>query len=85
MTLSFTTSRRFNRRTGEESHIPACIWHRGNVLLGTFGLSHGAPGAVYHPIDLGLLISNDGIYFREPLHNFVLILGEMRHGNLGPL
>jgi hypothetical protein len=57
----------------EEAHIPASVWNRGNVLLGTFGLFHGAPDRADHPIDLGLLLSNDGIRFREPEPNFSLI------------
>jgi hypothetical protein len=58
---------------GEEAHLPASMWNRGNVLLGTFGLFHGGPGAKYHPIDMGLMISNDGIHFREPLPDFALL------------
>ena len=58
---------------GEESHEPASIWNRGNVLLGTFGLFHGSPGGAFHPLDLGLLLSNDGNHFREALPDFALV------------
>ena len=58
---------------GEESHEPASVWNRGNVLLGTYGQFHGAPGSPAHPMDLGLLISNDGIHFREPVPDFVFL------------
>ena len=58
---------------GEEAHIPAAVWNRGNVLLGLFGLFHGSAERPDHPIDLGLLISNDGVHFREPLANFIVI------------
>ena len=57
----------------EEAHIPASVWNRGNVLLAVFGLFHGAPDRPDHPIDLGFLVSNDGIRFREPEPNFSLI------------
>ena len=58
---------------GEESHEPASVWNRGNVLLGTYGQFHGVPGSPAHPMDLGLLISNDGIHFREPLPDFAFL------------
>ena len=58
---------------GEESHEPASVWNRGNVLLGTYGQFHGVPGSPAHPMDLGLLISNDGIHFREPVPDFVFL------------
>ena len=58
---------------GEESHEPASVWNRGNVLLGTYGQFHGAPGSPAHPMDLGLLISNDGVHFREPLPDFTFL------------
>jgi hypothetical protein len=57
----------------EEAHIPASVWNRGNVLLAVFGLLHGAPDRLDHPIDLGFLVSDDGIRFREPEPNFSLI------------
>ncbi len=58
---------------GEESHEPASVWNRGNVLLGTYGQFHGVPGSPSHPMDLGLLISNDGIHFREPVPDFIFL------------
>ena len=58
---------------GEESHEPASVWNRGNVLLGTYGQFHGAPGSPAHPMDLGLLISNDGVHFREPIPDFAFL------------
>ena len=63
---------------GEESHLPASVWHRGNVLVALNGLFHGAPGApdqrkASHPIELGVLLSNDGIQFREPVPDFVFL------------
>jgi hypothetical protein len=67
---------------GEEAHEAAAVWNRGNVLLGTYGQFHGSPGGSFggsspnskrHPMDLGFLISNDGIHFREPLNDFAFI------------
>ena len=71
---------------GEESHEPASVWNRGNVLLGTYGQFHGVPGSPSHPMDLGLLISNDGIHFREPVPDFVFLpRGEPRSWEGGGL
>jgi len=58
---------------GEESHEAAGIWQRGNVLIGVFGLLHGAPKTKIHPMDLGLMISDDGLHFREPTPDFAFI------------
>jgi hypothetical protein len=65
---------------GAEIHLGASTWNRGNVLVGLYGIWHGAPGADGRPldlrdvrIDLGLVVSNDGLHFREPVPNFTVI------------
>jgi hypothetical protein len=62
-------------RRREEAHLASSIWHRNNILLGVYGLWHGDDKEEYKytTIDLGFMISNDGIHFREPIHDFVLI------------
>ncbi len=74
----------FLGNNGEQVHMGAGIWNRGNVLLGVYGQFHGS-GTVEDSriawdktlencrIDLGLIVSNDGLHFREPLPNFVLV------------
>ena len=72
--------------SGEENHMGAGQWNRGNVILGVNGRWHG--GTILAPpsndslkedsligltIDLGLVISNDAIHFREPVRGFVTI------------
>lgn len=60
-------------REGEQNHEGISVWPRGNVLLGAYGMWHGAkewPGVT---IDLGLVLSNDGVNFREPQTEYVLI------------
>jgi hypothetical protein len=71
-------ARALPRNRGKQAHEGASVWHRGNVLLGLFGLFNGSPDddgtkREGHPMDLGLLISNDGIHFREPMPDYVLI------------
>lgn len=66
---------------GQQTHMGAGIWNRGNVLVGLYGMWQDAPekppkGASHllgvH-IDLGLIVSNDGIHFREPVPDFKVI------------
>ena len=66
---------------GEEVHMGAGFWNRGNVLVGLYGLWHGATNATTWPqdrlggvrLDLGLVVSNDGLHFREPAPDFAVI------------
>jgi hypothetical protein len=60
-------------REGEQNHEGISVWNRGNMLMGVYGRWHGAkewPGVT---IDLGLVISNDGVNFREPMYEWPLI------------
>ena len=75
-TLSFIRNGQhlsFPGGSGEEAHEGVSVWHRGNVLLGLYGLWHGAPDWAGRTIDLGFVISNDGLHFREPITDFVFI------------
>jgi len=47
----------------------------GNVSIGIFGLWHNAAFDTFRKIsgDLGLVISNDGLHFREPAKGFVFV------------
>lgn len=67
---------------GQQTHMGAGLWNRGNVLVGLYGQWQDAPapppkGASSHllgvHIDLGLILSNDGIHFREPIPDFKVI------------
>src|SRR6185312_6000726 len=75
---------------GQEVHMGAGLWNRGNVILGYYGQWHGNTiKAKPHPenpflsasalgleglqIDLGMVISNDAIHYREPVRNFVAV------------
>jgi hypothetical protein len=60
---------------GQQTHMGAGLWNRGNVLVGLYGVwqdadtppPKGAPHLLGVHIDLGLILSNDGIHFREPV------------------
>jgi hypothetical protein len=67
---------------GQQTHMGAGIWNRGNVLVGIYGQWQDPPqkplkGAKSHllgtRIDLGLIVSNDGVHWREPAPDFKII------------
>lgn len=66
---------------GQQTHMGAGLWNRGNVLVGLYGMWQDGPkerpkGAGHlwgTRIDLGLVVSNDGIHFREPVSDFKVI------------
>jgi hypothetical protein len=64
-------------RTGEEVHLGASLHNRGNVILGIYGQWHGHPTGDrrWVTIDLGLLISHDGMHFHEPIRDYKFIVG----------
>lgn len=66
---------------GQQTHMGAGLWNRGNVLVGLYGMWQDAKvppakGESFNTgvrIDLGLIMSNDGIHFREPVPDFEVI------------
>jgi hypothetical protein len=69
---------------GQQTHMGAGMWNRGNVIIGLYGRWQDAtekpPAKLWNKgisIDLGLVVSNDGIHFREPVANHkVIALGK---------
>lgn len=58
---------------GEQTHEGISVWNRRNVLLGVVGLWHGAKEWKDITIDLGFVVSNDGLNFREPAHEWTFL------------
>src|SRR5262249_55672234 len=74
---------------GRELHMGAALWNRRNVVVGLYGRWHGetirdqkqaimkTPSIKWKlnglKMDLGLVLSNDGIHYREPVRDFVVI------------
>lgn len=66
---------------GQQTHMGAGLWNRGNVLVGFYGMWQDGPrdkpkGSTHlwgTRIDLGLIVSNDGVRFREPVPDFKMI------------
>lgn len=68
---------------GQQTHMGAGMWNRNNVMVGLYGMwqdglsSSERPKGASHNlgvhVELGLIISNDGIHFREPVPDFKVI------------
>lgn len=66
---------------GQQGHMGAGLWNRGNVIVGLNGLWQDPPEKSPDPkrwnlgvsVDLGLVLSNDGIHFREPIPDHKVI------------
>ncbi|MES2596449.1 MAG: hypothetical protein V4662_13985 [Verrucomicrobiota bacterium] len=66
---------------GQQMHMGAGLWNRGNVMVGLHGMWQDAEqpppkGESWNygvRVDLGLVVSNDGIHFREPVPSFRVI------------
>ena len=63
----------FGYGQGEETHEGVSVWNRGNVLLGLYGIWHGGSDWSDRTIDLGLIMSNDGVHFREPIPEWAFL------------
>jgi hypothetical protein len=58
---------------GEQTHEGISVWNRHNVLVGISGMWHGTPEWKDLTIDLGFVVSNDGIKFREPASDHIFL------------
>ncbi len=64
----------FEFHRGEQVHLGASLWNRGNVVLGFYGQYHNATNDRRTSIcDLGLVVSHDAIHFKEPLPDFKMV------------
>ena len=62
---------------GEQVHLGAGLWDRGNVIIGVFDLWHGpSSGERSHvKLDLGMVVSHDALHYREPVPDFRIVSG----------
>ena len=60
---------------GEQVHLGAGLWNRGNVILGLYGQWHGPENddRRHVDMDLGLVVSNDALHYREPIPDFRMV------------
>lgn len=60
-------------REGEQNHEGISVSNRNNVLLGIYGRWQGAAEWKDVSVDLGFVVSNDGLTFREPAHEWTFL------------
>ncbi|MAG37564.1 MAG: hypothetical protein CL878_15110 [Dehalococcoidia bacterium] len=72
---------------GEQVHLGAGLWDRGNVILGVYDIWHGPESGdrLQVTMDLGLLISHDALHYREPIPDFRFVPGYEEAGGTGTL
>ena len=60
---------------GEQVHVGAGLWNRGNVILGLYGQWHGPANddRRHVEMDLGLVVSIDGLHYTEPIPDFPMV------------
>jgi hypothetical protein len=60
---------------GEQVHLGAGLWNRGNVIVGFYGQWHGHPSndRAWVGMDLGLVVSHDALHFSEPIPDFRIV------------
>ncbi|MSP14324.1 MAG: hypothetical protein EXR62_15395 [Chloroflexi bacterium] len=65
----------YESHAGEQVHLGAGLWNRGNVIMGFYGMWHGHPTNDRRlvSIDLGFVVSNDALHYREPVPDFRII------------
>lgn len=58
---------------GEQNHEGISVWNRRNVLLGLYGRWHGDRSWENITVDLGFVLSNDGLHFREAVQEWTFL------------
>ncbi len=60
---------------GEQVHLGAGLWNRGNLIIGFYGMwnGHASNDRRMTTMDLGLAVSNDGLHYREPIPSFPIV------------
>jgi hypothetical protein len=59
---------------GPQVHLGASLWDRGNVVLGFYGMyDNSTNDRRTSTCDIGLIVSNNAINFREPLPDFKIV------------
>lgn len=65
----------YDSHAGEQVHLGAGLWDRGNVIIGIYGMWHGhvTNDRRLVAIDLGFVVSNDALHYREPVPDFRMV------------
>ena len=73
--------------SGEQVHLGAGLWDRGNVILGVYDIWHGHPSGDRKLVtmDLGLVVSHNAMHYHEPAPDFRLVPAAEEQGGDGAL
>jgi hypothetical protein len=65
----------FGNNAGEQIHLGAGLWNRGNVILAFYGMWNGHPSNDRRMaiMDIGFAVSHDALHYREPIPNFPIV------------
>ena len=65
----------YDRHAGEQVHLGAGLWDRGNVIIGIYGQWHGhrSNDRRLTTMDLGLVVSVDALHYKEPIPDFRMV------------
>ena len=65
----------YGHNTGEQVHLGASLWNRGNVIIGLYGMWHGSEDddRRFVRMDLGMVVSHDALHYDEPIPDFRMI------------
>jgi len=65
----------FGNNAGEQIHLGAGLWNRGNVILGFYGMWDGHPSNDRRmtSMDIGLAVSHDALHYHEPIPNYPIV------------
>jgi hypothetical protein len=67
--------RPFGRNAGEQVHLGAALWNRGNILIGFYGMWHGhiSNDRRLLTMDLGMAMTTDALHYYEPIPDFPIV------------
>jgi hypothetical protein len=71
--------------TGPQVHLGAGFWDRGNIIIGLYGQWNGDStdhDRRYMKMNLGMVITHDGMHFDEPVPDFKMIKSEEENWSL---
>ena len=65
----------FGFDSGEQIHLGAALWNRGNVIIGFYGKWNGNPSNDRRMVtmDLGFAVSCDAIHYKEPIPDYPIV------------
>ncbi len=65
----------FAKDSGEQIHLGAGLWNRGNVVIGFYGMwnGHHSNDRRLTTMNLGMAVTQNGLHYYEPIPNFPIV------------